>query len=115
MTAIIAVAIGGFLGAILRFYFAQKWNENVVGKIPIGTLLVNLIGSFLLGFIVSLSLDEIYVLLIGTGFLGAFTTFSTLNKELLTLQKYPRKWILYFMITYIGGLCLAFLGYFICK
>ncbi|MFF2755190.1 fluoride efflux transporter CrcB [Psychrobacillus sp. NPDC058041] len=115
MTALVTVAIGGFLGAILRFYFAQKLNENVADKIPIGTLFVNLIGSYLLGFIVSVRLDEIYILLIGTGFLGAFTTFSTLNKELITLQKFPRKWILYFLITYIGGLCLAFLGYFIGK
>lgn len=115
MTAIVAVAIGGFLGAILRFYFAQKLNGNVAGKIPIGTLCVNLLGSFLLGFIVSIRLDEIYLLLIGTGFLGAFTTFSTLNKELTTLQKFPRKWILYFVVTYVGGFCLAFLGYFIGK
>lgn len=115
MTAIVTVAIGGFLGAILRFYIAQKSNENVAGKIPIGTLFVNLIGSFLLGIIVSLSLEKIYILLIGTGFLGAFTTFSTFNKELMTLQKFPRKWILYFTITYVGGLCLAFLGYSIGK
>ncbi|QFF99699.1 CrcB family protein [Psychrobacillus glaciei] len=111
MTAIVAVSVGGFLGAIFRFYIAQKWNENVEGKIPFGTLFVNLSGSFLLGFIASLSLNEMYVLLISTGFLGAFTTFSTLNKELVTLQKLPRKWILYFTITYAGGLCLAFLGY----
>ncbi|WP_391116401.1 fluoride efflux transporter CrcB [Psychrobacillus sp. L3] len=115
MTAIVAVSVGGFLGAILRFYFAQKLNENLGGKIPVGTLFVNLIGSFTLGLIASISLNEMYVLFIGTGFLGAFTTFSTFNKELMALQKFPRKWIIYFIVTYVGGLCIAFLGYSIGK
>lgn len=111
---VMVVAIGGFFGAIARFYVSEKWNRNIE-KIPYGTLFVNLIGSFLLGFFLSYGLKEVYLLLLGTGFLGAFTTFSTFNKELRTLQKYPRKWTIYFTVTYAGGFCLAFLGYFLGK
>ncbi|TQR08443.1 fluoride efflux transporter FluC [Psychrobacillus soli] len=108
---VLAVGTGGFLGAIARYYTSQKWNKTVVDRLPLGTLAVNLIGSFLLGFILNVGLKDIYILLIGTGFLGAFTTFSTLHKELFILQKYPRTWVLYFVITYAGGLVFAFLGY----
>ncbi|MFJ7971058.1 fluoride efflux transporter CrcB [Psychrobacillus sp. NPDC096389] len=109
---ILVVGVGGFFGAIARYYLSQKWNKTVADRLPLGTLTANLVGAFLLGFILSIALKDIYVLLIGTGFLGAFTTFSTLHKELFILQKYPRKWVMYFVITYAGGLSLAFLGYF---
>lgn len=112
---VIAVGIGGFLGAIARYYTSQTLNKTAVDRLPLGTLGVNLLGSFLLGFILSIGLKEIYTLLFGTGFLGAFTTFSTLHKELLILQKYPRKWVLYLVFTYAGGLLFAFLGYFLGK
>ncbi|MFJ8063357.1 fluoride efflux transporter CrcB [Psychrobacillus sp. NPDC096426] len=109
----IAVGAGGFLGTVARYYMSQKLNKTLEHRLPLGTLTVNLLGSFLLGFIMSIGLKDIYTLLIGTGFLGAFTTFSTLHKELFILQKYPRKWLIYFVITYVGGLALAFLGYFL--
>ncbi|MEI4769280.1 CrcB family protein [Psychrobacillus sp. FJAT-51614] len=108
------VAIGGFLGSIVRFYISQKLN-NQERKLPLGTLLVNLSGSFLLGYSIHFGLDKYSTLLFGVGLLGAFTTFSTFNSELLTLQKYPRKWLIYFAATYIGGIGLAFLGFYIGK
>ena len=110
---VLVVGTGGFLGAIARYYTSQMLNRAEVDRLPLGTLAVNLIGSFLLGFILSIGLKDIYILLIGTGFLGAFTTFSTLHKELLNLQKYPRKWVLYLLFTYGGGLVFAFLGCFL--
>ncbi|SER90912.1 fluoride efflux transporter CrcB [Psychrobacillus sp. OK032] len=109
----LVVGAGGFLGAIARYYISLKLNQNTENRLPLGTLAVNLLGSFLLGFILSIDFEEVFTLLIGTGFIGAFTTFSTLHKELVTLQKYPRKWVLYFVITYAGGLVFAFLGYFL--
>jgi len=109
---LIAVGTGGFLGAISRYYIAQKLNKIAEDSdLPVGTLLVNLIGSFLLGFIVSVGVDALYILLIGTGFLGAFTTFSTFNKELYTLKKFPGKWFSYFSYTYVGGIMFGSLGY----
>lgn len=112
---IVAVGIGGFIGASIRFYLSGKLNPKDGGAIPYGTLVVNLLGSFLLGYIVQQQMEDVYLLFIGTGFLGAFTTFSTFHKELMELKEFRREWILYFTITYIGGLCLAYLGYLLGK
>lgn len=112
---LVAVGIGGFIGAIIRFYLSGKLNAQEMGAIPYGTLIVNLVGSFLLGYIVQQQMKEVYLLSIGTGLLGAFTTFSTLNKELISLQGFRQKWILYFTITYVGGICFAYIGYLIGK
>ncbi|WP_144510928.1 fluoride efflux transporter CrcB [Bacillus sp. FJAT-22090] len=112
---VLAVGSGGFLGAILRYYISQRLNLKAENRLPIGTLTVNLLGSFLLGYILSIGLGKIYTLFIGTGFLGALTTFSTLHKELVVLQQHPRKWALYLVVTYVGGLALAFLGYYLAK
>ena len=66
------VALGASLGAALR-YLAGHWFD---GRFPWGTLLANLVGSFLLGLFSALSLGESAFALLGTGFCGAFTTYS---------------------------------------
>ncbi len=66
------VALGASLGASLR-YLAGHWLD---GRFPWGTLLANLTGSFLLGLFSALSLGDSAFALLGTGFCGAFTTYS---------------------------------------
>ncbi len=84
------IAIGGAIGACLR-YFISTGIDSWFGKhIPFGTLTVNVLGSFslalLYGFIERHELaDSPYRALIGVGLLGAFTTFSTFSIETLTL------------------------------
>ena len=87
------VALGGACGASLRFYFSQL-VLNWLGKgFPFATLMVNICGSFLMGLLYQLIEYEIIDLhihrtLIGIGFLGAFTTFSTFSLDsLLLLQQ----------------------------
>lgn len=105
------VGIGGFAGAISRFAISKALNKETL---PFGTMVVNLIGAFLLGIITGAKADERIVLLFGTGFLGAFTTFSTLKLELNQLYiKHKKNFVLYILITYGCGIALAFLGYFI--
>ncbi|MFJ7827056.1 fluoride efflux transporter FluC [Psychrobacillus sp. NPDC096623] len=111
--SIILVGIAGFIGANIRYIFSKRLNNSTSDAFPYGTLSVNLIGAFLLGLLVGGHASEIYMLILGTGLLGSITTFSTLNKELFTLQKHPKAWLLYFLATYIGGFVLAFIGYFI--
>ena len=111
--SILLFGIAGFIGANIRYIISEKLNKSKSGAFPYGTLLVNLVGSFLLGLLVGGQASEIYILLIGTGLLGSVTTFSTLNKELYTLQKYPRSWLMYFLITYVGGIVFAYVGYLI--
>ncbi len=87
------VAIGGACGASLRFYISQL-VLNWLGKgFPFATLMVNICGSFVMGLLYQLIEHEILDInihrtLIGIGFLGAFTTFSTFSLDsLLLLQQ----------------------------
>ncbi|WP_026374956.1 fluoride efflux transporter CrcB [Aestuariibacter salexigens] len=89
----LSVAVGGAIGACLRFFITQ-WAFQWFGKgFPFGTLIVNVAGSFLLGILYSLIEHEhMYIVpwrtMLGIGFLGALTTFSTFSVDsLLLLQQ----------------------------
>lgn len=117
MLKIICVGMGGFIGAVTR-YLVTGWVEKLFkGTFPFGTLTVNLIGCFLLGFIYTLTLereivDPLIRIAITTGFLGALTTFSTFSYETLALLEGKN----YFLglgnvvISLLLGLFLAWLG-----
>ena len=106
------VAVGGFFGAVVRASISQFLNKKSL-SIPIGTLFVNLLGSLLLGVVLSSSSGSILVLLFGTGFMGAFTTFSTLSLEMLEqfLNERKRVAIVYLISTYGGGIFFAYIGF----
>ena len=84
------VALGGACGASLRFYISQL-VLNWLGKgFPFATLMVNISGSFIMGVLFQLIEHEVLDIqvhrtLIGIGFLGAFTTFSTFSLDTLLL------------------------------
>nr|WP_304214679.1 fluoride efflux transporter CrcB [Fredinandcohnia onubensis] len=109
---IILVGVGGFFGAITRFAVSQFINKKFSFRIPIATLLVNLSGSFLLGFIIGMGIGGYAFLLLGTGFMGAFTTFSTFKLEGIQLHIGKRKkdFFIYNLLSYGGGIMLAFIG-----
>ena len=81
---LLAVGTGGFLGAVSRFLLSG-WVQRVAGSsFPYGTLTVNVLGSFLIGFLLlyfEQSVAPQQKALIMTGFLGALTTFSTFSLE----------------------------------
>jgi CrcB protein len=83
------VALGGFVGAPSRYLLDRAVNRRIESDLPWGTFLVNISGSFLLGFLTGLSLGNhlapMAKLLLGTGFCGAYTTFSTFSFETLRL------------------------------
>lgn len=81
------VGLGGFLGANARYLTARWVGTLIDARFPLGTFLINVSGSFLLGVLGAL-LAERFVphgdsvrLALGVGFLGAFTTFSTFEYE----------------------------------
>lgn len=84
------VAIGGILGANVRFLLSSWVAQRYGARLPYATFAINLSGSFALGVVTTL-IAERYdgnvtaSLLIGTGFLGAYTTFSTFTFESLAL------------------------------
>jgi len=81
------VGVGGFLGSNVR-YLAARWiGAAVGGRFPLGTFVINVTGSFLLGLVGWLVTQRLTIhgetvrLLLGVGFLGGYTTFSTFEYE----------------------------------
>ena len=90
MQEILIVGAGGFIGSNLRYYSTKLFTHLFGNSFPYGTLFVNVTGSFILGLITALpllnpSIDPKYKLFIGTGMMGALTTFSTFSIETLDL------------------------------
>ncbi|PEB83481.1 fluoride efflux transporter CrcB [Bacillus cereus] len=106
------VATGGFFGAITRFTISNWFKERNKTSFPIATFLINITGAFLLGYIIGTGITTSWQLLLGTGFMGAFTTFSTFKLESVQLFKNKKFGILllYLSATYIIGITFAFLG-----
>lgn len=95
----LAVGIGGALGAPLRFVTdrwvqERRFGADELSAWPLGTLVVNVIGGLMLGVIVGASrygtLGAVPVAVMGTGFCGALTTFSTASVETIRLAEADR-------------------------
>ena len=91
MTNILFVALGGSIGAVLRYLISIFMIQVFGSSFPFGTLLVNVLGSFLMGIVYALGqlshLSPEVKSLVGVGLLGALTTFSTFSNETLLLMQ----------------------------
>jgi CrcB protein len=90
MKYLLFIALGGASGAVARYLLANWVHTLWEGKLPLGTLLVNMIGSFAIGIIYVLVVERQVVHadwrgVLMVGFLGAFTTFSTFSLETIGL------------------------------
>ena len=104
---ILYLALACGVGALVRYFLSILNQERVL---PLGTLLANLLGCFLIGlFYNHVESKEVYLIL-ATGFCGGLTTFSTLNDELQKLLTDKKIFYRYFLLTYLGGLVAIFLG-----
>jgi fluoride exporter len=114
VTQMIWVAAGGLPGAMARYAVGRAITSRFPsGRIPYGTLTINLLGCFLIGLLWGQSPSPGTAALFGTGFLGAFTTFSTLKLEadaLFRAGKSGSAW-LYLGLSYVLGLLLVAAGY----
>ena len=113
-----SVAVGAGLGGLARYYLTGVIQQRAGADFPAGTLIVNITGSFLLGFIMRFALQsgaispEVRALLT-TGFCGGYTTFSTFSYEtalLLDDGEYPRAG-LYIVASVAVALLGTFLGF----
>lgn len=88
---VLAIGLGGFLGAIARAYVVHFTNKYIPLEFPMGVLLVNLVGSFLIGLAFAAfahyTLSTPVKSFLTTGFLGALTTYSTFAMETFFLMQ----------------------------
>lgn len=109
MKDVVLVAIGGALGALLRFGIGG-WIQSNVLTFPVSTFLVNLVGSFLLGFVMYAAefggmVSREFRIFFTIGFLGSFTTFSSLEYESLRLLESGE--VLFFLWNLVGNALLG--------
>ena len=112
MTALLVV-LGGAVGAPARWWIDQRLSVWRPGPMPWGTLTVNVAGSFALGLLLASTTDAGAIALLGTGFCGAFTTFSTFGFELTRLSEEGRPALAagYLALTVALGLGAAAAGW----
>jgi CrcB protein len=91
----VSVAAAGGIGAAFRLLIDGFVRSRSRGGYPLGTTIINISGSLVLGFVVGLTLDsllpEMWRQIIGTGFLGGYTTFSTASFETVRLLQQRRQ------------------------
>jgi CrcB protein len=105
------VVIGG-VGAVLRFVVDRTVSSRIGGSFPYGTFVVNISGALLLGFLSGLALNPHLALLVGTAFVGSYTTFSTwmLETQRLSEERQLRPAVANIVASVIFGLAAAWLG-----
>ncbi|NIE73179.1 fluoride efflux transporter CrcB [Pantoea sp. Ap-967] len=115
--SLLSVIVGGSTGCVLRWWFGLRFNALFPGM-PLGTLLVNLIGGFVIGgamayFLRWPNLDPAWRLLITTGFCGGLTTFSTFSTEVLSMLMHGRYgWAAATVSAHVvGSLLMTFAGF----
>ena len=108
------VFVGGGIGSVLRYATNSILRVYVIGQL--GTVLVNVIGSFVFGILVSIGKDrsEYFNLFLLTGLLGGFTTFSQFSYDVVSLQNNGNLYsIIYILSSVLLSISMALLGIYI--
>jgi len=93
------VALGAAVGAPLRYVVSQRLD----GEVPLGTFAVNVVGSFVLGLVTALGLGGHAVALLGTGFCGGFTTYSSFAVQTHRLASTSRRTAAAYAVGTLGA------------
>ncbi len=114
---ILIVGMGGFLGSVLRFLLARYMQVNLSGEFPWGTLVVNVLGSMVIGLVFGLVergdlVSSQWRIFLAVGICGGFTTFSTFaNDALMLLQERDLlRFALYAGLSFFLGISAVLLG-----
>jgi len=117
MIKILYIGLGGFLGSIAR-YVAAKYINSLVGNFPLGTLFVNVTGSFVLGFIIysvatGKNISPEFRDFSTIGFIGAYTTMSTFAYESFRLAELSE--VMFFILNIVLNVVLCLLAVYFGK
>jgi CrcB protein len=121
MKQMLFIALGGSIGALARFGIAKFVNQISGGVFPWGTMTVNFIGLFVIGFLYELFEKTLVPseirLFLTVGFLGALTTFSTYGMETITLFRNGQYGaaVLNIALSNIVGIALVVAGIFVAR
>lgn len=114
MKEVILVGIGSFLGGGMRYWVSKMIQSCTLIAFPFGTMTVNILGCFIIGFLSGLNWNGTGImspstkLLLTTGFCGGFTTFSTFMNEGASLMK--NEHYTYMMLYLFGSLALGLIA-----
>jgi len=114
---ILLVGIGGAFGGVFRFFLGRCISQWSHWTFPVATFLINISGAFLLGLLYSAHVNNYTYVLLGDGFLGAYTTFSTFMYEGFTIFRDNARAdaIIYVLSTFLVGAAGFFAGYIMGK
>lgn len=118
---VIFIAVGGALGALARYGISKYFNQITGGVFPWGTLIVNFIGLFIIGFLFEIFEQAVvpseWRLFLTVGFLGALTTFSTFGLETLNLFRDGELMLglMNVVLSNVAGIFLVVVGIFVAR
>lgn len=121
MKLILLVGVGSFLGGIFRFFLSEWIQTKTLSTFPYGTLTVNLIGCFAIGivfaFVEKSQLSMEWRVLVATGILGGFTTFSAFSMETFSMIRSGNIFnaALYIFLSIVIGLLATAFGFWSVK
>lgn len=105
LVGLIVVGVGGALGAVTRALITEVIDRRVMTWFPVATFLINIVSCFIMGCIMQLVSSELLFDILGMGFLGGFSTLSSMNHQAYTLMKRGHS---------VKGLSYMFGSYVIC-
>lgn len=113
MDRYIVVLLGGAVGSLARYVVGTAIMSRVGGRFPVGTVFINITGSFLIGFIMTLLNERLnphpnWRLLLVVGVLGGYTTFSSYEWETLGLVRDGSRWL--GLLNGAGSLLLGYIA-----
>ena len=113
---LLVIGTGSFIGGISRYLITHLVQEKFLSTFPFGTLIVNIIGCFFIGFVFGLTdkvnLNQEWRLFLTVGLLGGFTTFSAFSNETFCLFRDGQFWYAtaYILTSVFLGLAATFMG-----
>lgn len=121
MRILLLIGTGSFIGGICRYLLSQFIQTKFLSGFPFGTLGVNILGCFAIGFVFAwserTSMTAEWRLFLATGLLGGFTTFSAFSNETFELFRGGQLWyaFAYIAASILPGVIATFLGYSLLK
>ena len=121
MKLILAIGTGSFIGGVFRYLLSLLIQTKTTTNFPFGTLIVNIIGCFLIGIVFGIfdkgQISHEWKLFLATGLLGGFTTFSAFSNEAFILfrEEYVGYAFLYIFASVVLGLLATYFAYLLVK